>query len=196
MRQQRERGTTPGCRFALRSANIGRVTGILCQTTRLTIRPFVLADAPVILRLLNEPTFIANIADRGVRSVADAEGYLRDGPIASQARHGHALWHVRLRASNTPIGMAGLLKRDTLECPDLGYALLPEHVGQGLAREATEAVMAYAQSALCFTRIAAIVNPDNARSIRLLEHLGFAFEATMSLQPGVEMLRYGWTTAA
>lgn len=168
----------------------------MIATPRLAIRPFVLEDAPFILRLLNEPTFIANIADRGVRSVADAEGYLRDGPIASQARHGHALWHVRLAATDTPIGMAGLLKRDTLEYPDLGYALLPEHVGQGLAREATEAVMAYAQSALHLTRIAAIVNPDNARSIRLLEHLGFAFEATMSLQPGVEMLRYGWTTVA
>ena len=103
---------------------------------------------------------------------------------------------MRLAATDTPIGMAGLLKRDTLDHPDLGYALLPEHVGQGLAREATEAVMAYAQSALHLTRIAAIVNPDNARSIRLLEHLGFAFEATMSLQPGVEMLRYGWTTVA
>lgn len=172
------------------------MTAPLCATTRLAIRPFVLEDAPFILRLLNEPTFIANIADRGVRSVADAEGYLREGPIASQARHGHALWHVRLRESETPIGMAGLLKRDTLDRPDLGYALLPEHVGQGLAREATKAVMAYAQSALHLTRIAAIVNPANARSIRLLEHLGFTPEGPMTLPPGAEVLRYGWTAAA
>lgn len=172
------------------------MTRTFITSERLAIRPFALEDAPFILRLLNEPTFIANIADRGVRSVADAEDYLREGPIASQARHGHALWHVRLTASDTPIGMAGLLQRDTLECPDLGYALLPEHVGHGLAREAAEAVMAYAQSALHLTRIAAIVNPDNARSIRLLDHLGFAYEATMSLQPGVEIFRYGWTAAA
>jgi RimJ/RimL family protein N-acetyltransferase len=169
------------------------MTRTIITSERLAIRPFVLEDAPFILRLLNEPTFIANIADRGVRSVADAEDYLREGPIASQARHGHALWHVRLRESNTPIGMAGLLKRDTLDRPDLGYALLPEHVGQGLAREATEAVMAYAQSALHRTRIAAIVNADNARSIRLLAHLGFVPEAPMTLSPGVEVLRYGWT---
>lgn len=169
------------------------VTSTLCSTARLVIRPFVLDDAPFILRLLNEPSFITNVADRGVRSIADAERYLREGPLASQARHGHALWHVRLSATKAPIGMAGLLKRDTLDRPDLGYALLPEHVGQGLAREATEAVMAYAQSALHLTRIAAIVNPDNARSIRLLEHLGFTLDAPMTLQPGVEVLRYGWT---
>jgi RimJ/RimL family protein N-acetyltransferase len=172
------------------------VTGTLCQTPRLTIRPFVLDDAPFILRLLNEPTFITNIADRGVRTIADAEQYLRNGPIASQARHGHALWHVRLSATDIPIGMAGLLRRDTLDRPDLGYALLPEHAGQGLAREATEAVMTYARSALRLARIAAIVNPDNVRSIRLLQRLGFVLEAPMMLSPDVEVLRYGWTAAS
>lgn len=157
------------------------------------IRPFVLEDAPFILRLLNEPSFITQIADRGVRTLADAERYLRDGPMASQARHGHALWHVRLAATDTPIGMAGLLKRDTLDCPDLGYALLPEHVGQGLAREATEAVMDYGRTTLGLRRLAAIVNATNPRSIRLLEHLGFVLEGPMALSPGVEVLRYGWT---
>lgn len=172
---------------------LGRVTMTLCTTARLVIRPFVLEDAPFILRLLNEPSFITNIADRGIRTIADAEAYLRDGPIASQTCHGHALWHVRLAATNTPIGMAGLLKRDTLDRPDIGYALLPEYVGQGLAREATEAVVAYARSTLGLTRIAAIVNPDNARSIRLLGELGFTLEAPMTWTGGITVLRYGWT---
>jgi [ribosomal protein S5]-alanine N-acetyltransferase len=168
----------------------------LCRTERLVIRPFVLEDAPFILRLLNEPTFIEHIADRGVRTLADAEGYLRDGPIASQARHGHALWHVRLAATDTPIGMAGLLKRDTMDRPDLGYALLPDFVGQGMAREATEAVMAYAQATLHLTHIAAIVNPGNTRSIRLLDQLGFVLEAPMPWTGGVTVLCYGWTAAS
>ncbi len=172
------------------------MTTARCTTPRLTIRPFVLDDAPFILRLLNEPSFITNIADRGVRTIADAENYLRDGPIASQMRHGHALWHVSLSVTDTPIGMAGLLKRDTLDRPDLGYALLPEYVGQGLAREATEAVMAYAQSTYGLTRIAAIVNPDNARSIRLLELLGFSLEAPRTLPSGVGVLVYGWTSSS
>lgn len=168
------------------------MTTTLCATARLAIRPFVLADAPFILRLLNEPSFILNIADRGVRTLTDAERYLRDGPIASQERHGHALWHVRLSATDTPIGMAGLLRRETLDCPDLGYALLPEHVGRGLAREAAEAVMTYGRSTLGLRRVAAIVNQDNTRSIRLLDRLGFTLEAAMMLPPGVEVLRYGW----
>jgi RimJ/RimL family protein N-acetyltransferase len=167
----------------------------LCRTPRLRIRPFVVEDAPFILRLLNEPSFITNIADRGIRSLADAEHYLREGPIASHLRHGHALWHVRLAETDVPIGMAGLLKRDTLDRPDLGYALLPEYVGQGLAREATDAVMTYAQSTLGLLRIAAIVNPDNTRSIRLLDQLGFVHEAPMTWAGGVEVLRYGWSAS-
>lgn len=145
----------------------------LCRTNRLNIRHFVVADAEFILRLLNDRSFIDNIADRGVRSVADAERYLRDGPMASYAAHGHGLNCVELRESGEPIGMCGILKRDTLPYPDLGYALLPEHTGQGYAREAAAAVMQHATDELGLRRLLAIVNADNSRSIRLLADLGF-----------------------
>ncbi|PKL97108.1 MAG: GNAT family N-acetyltransferase [Gammaproteobacteria bacterium HGW-Gammaproteobacteria-7] len=165
----------------------------LCTTKRLCIRRFVPGDAGFILRLLNERSFIDNIADRQVRSLADAERYLRDGPMASYAAHGHGLNCVELRESGEPIGMCGILKRDTLPHPDLGYALLPEHTGQGYAREAAAAVMQHATDELGIRRLLAIVNADNSRSIRLLGQLGFTLEPTTTDQESISLLRYGWT---
>lgn len=143
------------------------------KTERLTIRPFSLVDAAFVLRLLNEPSFIENIADKGVRNLDDARRYLREGPLASYERYGFGLWRVGLKVDDTPIGMAGLLKRDFLDDIDLGYALLPEFCGAGYAFEALSAVMEYARRRLNAKRVAAIVNQDNDSSMKLLRRLGF-----------------------
>jgi [ribosomal protein S5]-alanine N-acetyltransferase len=153
------------------------------KTERLTIRPFTLDDAAFILRLLNEPSFIENIADKGVRDLEGAQTYLRDGPLASYRKHGFGLWRVDLAEDDTPIGMAGLLQRDYLDDIDIGYALLPEYCGCGYAFEATSAVLAYARRQLSARRVVAIVAGHNARSIRLLHKLGFSEEGTVRI-PG------------
>lgn len=153
------------------------------NTERLTIRPFTLDDAPFILRLLNEPSFIENIADKGVRDLEGARSYLRDGPLASYERHGFGLWRVGLAGTDSPIGMAGLLKRDFLDDIDIGYALLPEFCGAGYAFEATSAVLKHAVNHLGAKRVVAIVAGHNQPSIRLLEKLGFHSEGTVRV-PG------------
>jgi RimJ/RimL family protein N-acetyltransferase len=144
------------------------------ETERLILRPFTVDDAAFILRLVNEPSFIANIGDKGVRTVAQAADYLREGPIASYARHGHGLLAVVLRETRQPIGMCGLLKRDEFEDIDIGYAFLPEFWSRGFAREAALAVLEFARHGLGRKRIIALVSPGNAGSIRLLEGLGFS----------------------
>lgn len=159
------------------------------NTARLTIRPFSLDDAPFILRLLNEPSFIENIADKGVRDLEGARSYLRDGPMASYARHGFGLWRVELASDRTPVGMAGLLKRDYLDAIDIGYALLPEYCGAGYAFEATSAVLGYARNRLHARRVVAIVAAYNERSIKLLEKLGFESEGTVRIPGDSEELR-------
>ena len=63
-------------------------TRLILQTPRLRLRELVEDDAPFILELLNEPSFIANIGDRGVRTLDDAVGSIRKGPVDSYARHG------------------------------------------------------------------------------------------------------------
>jgi RimJ/RimL family protein N-acetyltransferase len=142
-------------------------------TERLAIRPFSLGDAPLILRLLNEPRFIRNIGDRGVRDLESAREYLEQGPLASYAAHGFGMWRLALRAADTPIGMVGLLQRTFLDDIDIGYALLPEFCGAGYALEAAQAVVVHAREALGARRLLAIVSPGNEPSIRLLRKLGF-----------------------
>lgn len=159
-------------------------------TDRLAIRPFTLEDAPFILRLLNEPSFIEYIAHKGVRTLDQARDYLRQGPMASDAAHGHALWMVQRREDGLPMGMCGLIKRDTLPDLDLGYAFLPEFWGQGHAREAAAACLAWGRKEKGLERVLAIVSPGNAASIRLLEALAFRPDGRMELAPGDEVVVY------
>jgi [ribosomal protein S5]-alanine N-acetyltransferase len=153
------------------------------KTERLIVRPFTFDDAPFILRLLNEPSFIENIVDKGVRDLEGARGYLRDGPMASYARHGFGLWRVGLSENDQPIGMAGLLKRDYFDAMDIGYALLPEYCGAGYAFEATSAIMDYARDDLKAEKVLAIVFEENVSSIRLLGKLGFESDGVVRI-PG------------
>jgi len=132
-----------------------------------------LEDAAFFLRLLNEPSWLENIGDRGVRTVADAEGYIRNNIWAAYQAHGFGLYAVLLKPSPLPIGLCGLLKRDFLSSPDLGFALLPEYCGHGYAAEAVRAVLSHAQAELEIERVYAIVKPGNLRSVRLLGQFGF-----------------------
>jgi RimJ/RimL family protein N-acetyltransferase len=149
---------------------------LVLETERLLLRPLTTDDAPFILTLLNEPSFLRFIGDKKVRNLEDARQYILTGPMASYQRHGLGLLAVELKASQTPIGMCGLLKREELPEPDIGFAYLPDFWGQGFAFEAAKAVMNDARESLKLNRVLAIVNPDNDASIKLLERLGLKFE--------------------
>ena len=155
----------------------------LLETARLSIRRFTEADAAFVLVLLNEPSFLQNIGDRGVRSLQDARAYIANGPITSYARHGFGLCMVELNTSRIPIGICGILKRDQLPDPDIGFAFLPAYWSQGYALESATAVRDYARGTLRLPRLLAIVSPANAASIRLLEKLGFGFSTLTRLTP-------------
>ena len=146
------------------------------ETERLLIRPFTTDDGAFILELLNEPGWLRFIGDRGIRTVEDARGYIERGPMASYELHGFGLSLVALKESGAPVGMAGLIRREGLEDVDVGFAFLERHMGRGYAREAAEAVVAQGWEKFDLPRIVAITTPDNVRSIRLLEAIGFRFE--------------------
>lgn len=148
-------------------------------TTRLSLSEFTESDASFALSLLNEPDFHRYIGDKGVRTVADAERYLREGPIASYAKHGHGLWRVGLRATGEPLGMCGLIRRDYLDAPDIGFAYLARHCGRGYGHEAGTATLDYGRKVLGLHRILGITQPDNAASIALLNKLGLRAEGTL-----------------
>ena len=149
---------------------------LVLETERLLLRPFTTDDAPFVLTLLNEPSFLRFIGDKKVRNLEDARQYLLNGPIASYERHGLGLMLVELKDSNIPAGMCGLLKREELPDPDIGFAFIPDYWGKGFAFEAATAVMNDARERLKLNRILAIVDPVNDASIKLLERLGLSFE--------------------
>jgi RimJ/RimL family protein N-acetyltransferase len=163
----------------------------LIETARLALRRMTTDDAAFIVRLLNQPSFLRFIGDKGVRTEEDARRYIEEGPLASYGRHGFGLFLVELREARTPIGICGLLKRDTLEDVDLGLAFLPEFEGKGFGFEAAEATLGYGYGTLGLEKIVAIVSKDNAASIHLLEKLGLRFEKALPPTPeGTEILLY------
>lgn len=155
----------------------------ILDTARLSIRTVEADDAPFYLELVNDPDFLAHIGDRGIRTLDAARAHIDNGPVRMQAELGHAIWLVTLKDSGAPIGMCGLIRRETLPGVDLGYAFLPAWRGQGYAFEAARAVVDYARDALGLARLLAITSPDNTASGALLEKLGLRFDKIVHLTP-------------
>ena len=142
-------------------------TSCVIKTARLELRELNIEDAEFILELLNEAGFIRFIGDKGVRTAADARDYIRQGPMDSYARNGFGLYAACLQG--TPIGICGLVKREGLEEPDVGFAFLSRYWSKGYAAECAAAVLAHAREVLNLGRIVAITSPDNWSSIAVLE---------------------------
>lgn len=168
------------------------MTALPIHTPRLRLRRFEgdrPGEAAFMLQLLNDPSFLRHIGDRGVRTLEAARDYIAMGPVLSYQRHGFGMNIIELAATGASVGVCGLVKRDALPGPDLGYALLPAHAGHGYATEAANAVLAHARDSLHIERVLAITDPGNAASIALLTKLGFAFESMLQLTPGEAPLR-------
>jgi RimJ/RimL family protein N-acetyltransferase len=155
----------------------------ILETDRLTIRRLTIDDAPFILELLNDPAFLRFIGDKGVRTLADAEQYILKGPMESYERLGFGLYLVAVKASQLPIGICGLIKRETLEAADIGFAFLPDFRAQGYGFESAQAVRDYGWDVLGLKKILAITDPENLSSMRLLEKIGLSFERFIRLAP-------------
>jgi [ribosomal protein S5]-alanine N-acetyltransferase len=151
------------------------------RSKRLELLEFGLGDDRFVLRLLNDASFLRFIGDKGVRTLEDARAYITQGPMESYRRHGYGLYLARLRADGASIGMCGLVKREGLEDPDIGFAFLPEFHSQGYATEAAQAVLDHGRRRLGLARIVAIAAPDNHASIAVLERAGLKFEGMVRL---------------
>jgi RimJ/RimL family protein N-acetyltransferase len=158
------------------------------KSERLLIDELSFDDLEFIVELLNDDAFLRHIGDKGVRTTEDARNYLQNGPMESYRRHGFGLYLVRLATDGTRLGICGLVSRDTLEYPDLGFAFLPAYRALGYAFEAATAVVRHSRCQLGVGRILGICNPDNAGSIRLLEKAGFVFERRIRLVPEADPL--------
>src|SRR5436190_16313985 len=144
------------------------------ETERLILRPFILDDSKFILELLNTEGWIKYIGDRKIKTIEQAIDYLEKGPLKSYEENGFGLGLVQLKANNQSVGMCGLLKRNYLDHPDLGFAFLPEHTGKGYAYETAKRIVDDGLNELQLERILAISLPENFSSIRLLRKIGFS----------------------
>jgi RimJ/RimL family protein N-acetyltransferase len=155
----------------------------ILETERLSLREMTIDDAPVVIEILNERAFIEFVADRGVRSTADAVKFIEEKFLPSYARYGFGFYLVELKDSGTPIGMCGLIKRDVLEDVDIGFSIFERFWGKGYATEAAGALMEHGLTKLGLPRIVGVTAPHNDRSAAVLEKLGLRFEKMMEL-PG------------
>lgn len=165
------------------------MTVVVAETSRLRIRHLLAADAAFICQLLNEPSFIENIADKGVRTELDALHYMAEGPVKSYQQHGYGLFLVEDNASRQPLGLCGLLFRDFLQETDIGFAFLPQYWGQGYAYEAAAAVMHFGYSKLNLKRIVGLTSAGNTTSVKLLHRLGLRFEKMVLMLPSQEYVQ-------
>ena len=170
---------------------------MILETERLRIRPFSLTDAPFVLALLNTPSWLEFIGDRGIKTVDDAEVYILNNPLRNYEQHGFGPYIVELKDTNAPIGQCGLHKRPALDDIDIGFAFLPEYVGSGYGYESASALIAYGRDVLGLTRLTGITKPTNQHSIRLLEKLGMRFEKKIMFNTsGVESFLFGMALAS
>ena len=160
-----------------------KITTTVLQTSRLILRHQTIDDAEFILALVNDPSWLRFIGDRDVHCVEDARNYIKKGAMESYSRHGFGLYLTALKDSGTPIGICGLVKRETLADVDIGFAFLPQYAGMGYGYESACAVMDHARNDIGLKRVIAITNPDNVASIRLIEKLGLAFERKIRVDP-------------
>jgi RimJ/RimL family protein N-acetyltransferase len=169
---------------------------LILSTERLRLRWFRADDAPFLLRLVNDPDWLTNIGDRGVRDEAAALAYVRDRLVDGCWRLGFGFWLVERAGDGERLGMCGLTWRESLPAPDLGFAFLPQFRGQGYAREAARACLRYAAEVLELDTVLAITASHNERSQHLLRDLSMVVDpAGSGADADEELVRWRWRAA-
>jgi RimJ/RimL family protein N-acetyltransferase len=155
----------------------------ILETERLYLRTIEPEDAAFYHELINDPTWLEYIGDKGIYSVEAARAAIIAGPCAMQAKLGFSLYLMERRSDGKPLGMCGLIKRDWLPEVDIGYAIRPAYSGQGYTYEAAAAVLVHAREQLHLPQLLGITAPANAKSIALLAKLGMTFIEHKALPP-------------
>jgi len=151
------------------------------ETERVRIRALTIIDAGFMMQLMNTPTWIKNIGNRNVNDKTTASNYIANNIINSYNINGFGLFLVILKRDNQSAGICGIVKREGLITPDLGFALMPKYEGKGIATEASKAVVKYAKESLQLSQLAGITKPENIASIRVLEKVGMEFKQMIQL---------------
>jgi RimJ/RimL family protein N-acetyltransferase len=161
---------------------------VILETERLRLREFTLDDTAFIIELLNTPGWLEFIGKRNVRTEGQAVSYLLNGPLTSYRVNDYGLWMVENKETKEPMGMCGIINRENLDTPDIGFAFLPQFEGKGYAYEIASATLKYALQVVGIPHISAITLPKNSKSIKLLEKLGLKYIKSFSFPDNKEEL--------
>jgi len=148
------------------------------ESERLRLRPLRADDVDGVFALYSSPEVTRFWSFAAWTERAQAEAWLAErihwGPPSVY------LWAVADRRDDRFIGTASLFAlAGPMHRAELGYSLLPDRQGQGLATEAVRLALAHAFGRMGLERIEADVDPRNEPSWRLLEKLGFRREGLL-----------------
>lgn len=160
------------------------------ETARLRMRAMVVDDAEAFFALNSHPDVMRHTGEPPLTSVEQARAAIADYPDFDTVGYGR--WCCVLKDTDRLIGFCGLKYLDDLEEVDVGYRLLPEYWGKGLATEACAATLTYGFDEVGLSRIIALVLPENPASIRVLEKVGMTREGPLEID-GLHALRYAIT---
>ena len=151
-------------------------SNLFIETERLLIRPFRMEDI--------EPSFTMNLdaevskytGDGGIVSKKEIERRIVENVFGDYEKYGFGRLAVELKGENRFIGFTGLKYLDDMDEVDLGYRFMKEYWGKGIATESGKACVNLGFNNLGLTKIIAMVLPENAGSIHVLEKLNFKYE--------------------
>lgn len=160
------------------------------ETERLLIRPISLEDADVILELYNMPNFIKFIGDKNLKTLADAENYIKAKFLPQIERLGFGNYLIVLKDGNQKIGGVGIFEREGLDVVDIGFSVLERFEGKGLMFEAAQKVKSIGMEDFGLSKISAITSKENFSSQKLIERLGLKLQKYVTLPNEDEELMY------
>lgn len=147
---------------------------VLIETERLQMREFTLDDTDAVYEFQTNSDVLRYMGgDGAVETREDAERIIRDIWLVEYEKYGYARYALVHKVDQRVIGFCGLKFEPEYGLPDLGYRMLPEYWGRGLATEAALAVLEYARDVLQLEKIFGEVVEKNTASINVLEKVGF-----------------------
>jgi RimJ/RimL family protein N-acetyltransferase len=147
-------------------------------TRRLVLRPFTLADAPEVNRLVGD----RRIADTTLNiphpyDEAMAEAWI--GAHAEAAERGESVTLAIAEKDGSLVGAVALAIARAQQRAELGYWIAVPHWGRGYATEAAAAMVDYAFGTLGLRRVVAHCLTRNVGSARVMEKVGMQREGTL-----------------
>lgn len=163
----------------------------MIETERLLLRKITLEDKEDLFKLHRHPEVQKYTGESVVETIEEIE-------IAIQTRtdnytkYGFGRWATFLKKEMRFVGWAGLAYLPEFDEIDIGYRFLPEYWGQGIATEASHAILKYGFETLKIKKIIAIALKENKASIRVMEKIGMKFDKFAPYEPGSEDAIWYW----